>query len=152
MNAHSPIASPTQREQNNPRVSPMACTSSWTLQPTLQEVPAAWALHLSPATAQASAPGNAQPPQLSAAEAARVQRHCDRLMAALQTQDRTALPRAKGDVLEDAYCTRTAPQCVSAAGGCDATARTADSPALRRALRDLSWRMAALLIPRSPRR
>ena len=31
-----------------------------------------------------------------------------------------------------------------------ASAATAPSPALRRALRDLSWRMAALLLPRSP--
>ena len=130
----------------------MTCTSSWTLQPTPQGVPAAWALNLCPATAQASAPGNAQPPQLSAAEAARVQRHCDRLMTALQTQDRTALLRAKDEVMKEAYGARTTPTFASVPGGCEATVRSANSPALRRALRDLSWRMAALLVPRSPRR
>ena len=99
-------------------------------------LPAQWAQHLmSPA-----ATGPRQP-VLSATEAARVQRHRDQLMAALQAQDRTALLCAKQKVLEDAFCPH------SANAGADALG----SPALRSALRDLSWRMAGLLLPRRAR-
>lgn len=72
------------------------------------------------------------PPAMSPAEVARVQRHHDRLMAALQARDRAALMSAKQDVLADAF---------------GAPAPT--SPALRRALRDLVWRMAGLLLRRN---
>lgn len=112
---------------------------------------AAWAQYLSATAAGASTPGVVPPPQLTAAEANRVQRHRDRLMMALQAQDRAALLRAKQDVLEDAYCARATLTSGPEPGGCEATARNAESPALRRALRDLSWRMTALLVPRSPR-
>lgn len=73
-------------------------------------------------------------PAMSPAEAARVQRHHDRLMAALRERDRAALSSAKQEVLEDAFGRPTP--------------GAAPSPALRRALRDLSWRMAGLLLPR----
>ncbi|MFN7155664.1 MAG: hypothetical protein ACK4OE_18465 [Acidovorax sp.] len=96
-------------------------------------LPAHWAQHLMSPTAT----GPTQPP-LSTTEAARVQRHRDQLMAALQAQDRTALLCAKQEVLEDAFCPH------SANAGADAPG----SPALRSALRDLSWRMAGLLLPR----
>ncbi|MFN3438090.1 MAG: hypothetical protein ACK41V_10375 [Acidovorax sp.] len=95
-----------------------------------------WAQHLvSPAADGGSAPWQ---PVLSPAEAARVQRHQDRLMAALQAHDRVALLRAKQEVLADVYRPGSA---------CDAAAAT-PSTALRGALRDLSWRMAGLLLPR----
>ena len=55
----------------------------------------------------------------------------DRLLAALQVQDRAALEQAKQDVLQ-------------------ATCLPPGSPALRRALRELSWRMAGLRLPRRP--
>ena len=64
------------------------------------------------------------------------------LMSALRARDRVALVSAKQQVLEAAFRPHEAPGTASAA--------TAPSPALRRALRDLSWRMAALLLPRSP--
>lgn len=67
------------------------------------------------------------PPLLTDAEAARVQRHRDRLLAALQARDREALHCAKQDVLQDAY-------------------GAAFRPALRRALRQLSWHMAGWLL------
>ncbi len=101
-----------------------------------------WAVHL------AQGPGGAAPatpawaPTLTAAEAARVQRHRDQLMSALRARDRVALVSAKQQVLDAAFCPHEAPGTASAA--------TTPSPALRRALRDLSWRMAALLLPRSP--
>jgi len=76
-------------------------------------------------------------PAMSPTEAARVQRHHDRLMAALRSRDRAALSSAKQQVLEEAFG-QPAP---------DAAA----SPALRRALRDLCWRMAGLLLPRRRR-
>ena len=60
-----------------------------------------------------------------------MQRHRDRLLAALQVQDRAALEQAKQDVLQ-------------------ATCLPPGSPALRRALRELSWRMAGLRLPRRP--
>jgi hypothetical protein len=95
-----------------------------------------WAQHLvAPAADGGAAPWQ---PGLSPAEAARVQRHQDRLMAALQAHDRVALLRAKQEVLADVYRPGTA---------CDAQAATS-STALRGALRDLSWRMAGLLLPR----
>lgn len=73
-------------------------------------------------------------PAMSSTEAARVQRHYDRLMLALRARDRAALFSAKQEVLEEAFG-KPAPG-------------TSASPALRRALRDLSWRMAGLLPPR----
>ena len=69
---------------------------------------------------------------LTPAEAARVQRHYDRLLAALQARDRAAMLSAQQDVLAEAF-------------GAPAPA----SPALRRALRDLVWRMAGLLLRRN---
>lgn len=69
-------------------------------------------------------------PALTAAEAARVQRYHDRLLAALQARDRTALRSAKQDVLQAAYAGR------------------GERPPLRQALRLLSWRMAGWLLPR----
>ena len=112
-------------------------------QPGTLPAPRTWAAHL------AQGPGGAGPltqaawaTTLTAAEAARVQRHRDQLMSALRARDRVALVSAKQQVLEAAFCPREAPGSASAA--------TAPSPALRRALRDLSWRMAALLLPRSP--
>lgn len=90
----------------------------------------AWARHLaSPAPCT-----TAHQPLLTAAEAERVQRHRDQLLNALQAQDRLALLGAKHQVLEAAF-----------------GPRDADSPALRGALRDLSWRMAGLLLPRGAR-
>jgi len=70
-------------------------------------------------------------PALTAAEAARVQRYHDRLLAALQARDRTALRSAKQDVLRAAYAPAAA-----------------ERPPLRQALRLLSWRMAGWLLPR----
>ena len=106
--------------------------------------PTAWAQHLAQHLAQhPAAPGlcdAAHPPRLTAAEAERVQRHRDQLMRALRARDREALLSAKQQVLEAAFCPRH--------GHSRGTA--ADSPALRHALRDLSWRMAALLLPRHP--
>lgn len=74
---------------------------------------------------------------LSMAEAQRVQRYHDRLMAAVQSQDRGALRSAKQEVLQAAFRSGTGggPPC-------------AGSPAMRRALRDLCWRMAILMLPR----
>ena len=112
-------------------------------QPCILPAPRTWAAHLAqgPGGAGPHTPALA-PPTLTAAEAARVQRHRDQLMSALRARDRVALVSAKQQVLEAAFCPREAPGTASAA--------TAPSPALRRALRDLSWRMAALLLPRSP--
>ena len=107
--------------------------------------PTAWAQHLAQDLAQhPAAPGlcdAAHPPRLTAAEAERVQRHRDQLLNALQAQDRLALLGAKHQVLEAAFGPRDA----------HAPASAADSPALRGALRDLSWRMAGLLLPRGAR-
>jgi len=75
--------------------------------------------------------------RLAAAEAARVQRYHDRLLAALAARDRTALRGVKQEVLQAAYA--TPPQ-----GG--------RSAALRRALRLLAWRMAGLRLPRGASR
>lgn len=107
-------------------------------QPSTPSAPRSWTLHL----AQNLAGAAPHTPALTAAEAARVQRHRDQLMAALRAQDRLALVSAKQQVLEAAFCPHDAPGTAGA---------PAASPALRRALRDLSWRMAALLLPRSPR-
>lgn len=97
---------------------------------------AAWARHL------ASPPGPmGLAPTLTLAEAERVQRHRDQLLAALRAHDRAALVSAKQQVLDAAFSPRDA----------RSPATAADSPALRRALRDLSWRMAAFLLPRNPR-
>lgn len=104
---------------------------------------APWAHHLV-AHATSPVPGEMT---LSPTEAARVQRHHDRLMAAWRAQDRLALHHAKQEVLDGAFSTVVAevPPAFSPARA------VAPSPALRRALRDLSWRMAGLLLPRGLR-
>ena len=102
---------------------------------------------LTPPASTGPARGAARGPALTAAEAARVQRHRDQLMAALRSQDRLALHCAKQQVLDAAFCPRR-PEADLDPGG--AVAGAADSPALRRALRDLAWRTAALLLPRRP--
>ena len=80
----------------------------------------------------------AQPaPALSMAEAQRVQRYRDRLMAAVRSQDRSALRSAKQEVLQAAF-----------RGAADTDLASAGSSAMRRALRDLCWRMAILMLPR----
>ena len=89
----------------------------------------------------------ARGPALTNAEAARVQRHRDRLMAALRSQDRRALQCAKEQVLDAAFCPRSAD--ADHPHG-EPAGVAADSPALRRALRDLAWRTAGLLLPRHP--
>lgn len=95
--------------------------------------PTPWAQHLADPASCLSAPLTT----LTWAEAQRVQRHRDRLMAALRAHDRRALLGAKDQVLAEAF---------------DASAASAaNSPALRRALRDLSWRMAGLILPRGAR-
>ena len=76
----------------------------------------AWAQHL-------TAPGVEQPTGLSPAEAQRLH---DRLLTALQANDRTALRSTRQAVLHAAFT-------------------PAQSPALRTALHALVWRMAALL-------
>jgi len=112
-------------------------------QPGIPPALRTWAAHL----AQGSGGAGPLTPAalattLTAAEAARVQRHRDQLMSALRARDRVALVSAKQQVLEAAFCPHEVPGTAGVA--------TAPSPALRRALRDLSWRMAALLLPRSP--
>ena len=81
----------------------------------------AWARHL-------TAPVAAQHTGLSPAEALRVQRLHDRLLAAVQAHDRPALRSTQQEVLQAAFT-------------------PAGTPALRSALRALVWRMAALLPP-----
>lgn len=71
-------------------------------------------------------------PALSRAEAQRVQRYQERLLRAIETRDRAALHSAKQDVLQVAY---QPPSGVT--------------PALRQALRMLSWHMAGMLLPRT---
>ena len=78
-----------------------------------------WAQHL-------TAPGVEQPTGLSPAEAQRLQCLHDRLLTALQANDRTALRSTRKAVLHAAFT-------------------PAQSPALRTALHALVWRMAALL-------
>ena len=85
--------------------------------PFNQETP--WAQHL-------MAPVTAQQTALPPAEALRLARLHDRLLSALQANDRAALRCAKQEVLQAAFT-------------------PAGTPALRRALRALVWRMAALL-------
>lgn len=102
---------------------------------TTHTPPLSWAQHLAGPAAGAAA----RPSMLTLAEAERVQRHRDQLMAALRAQDRVALICAKEQVLEAAFCPLSDASSVG----------EQDSPAVRRALRDLSWRMAALLLPRS---
>jgi len=108
-----------------------------------------WAQYL--AQAQALTPpastGPARGTALTAAEAARVQRHRDQLMAALRSQDRLALHCAKQQVLDAAFCPGR-PEADLDHGG--PAGGAADSPALRRALRDLAWHSAALLLSRRP--
>ena len=87
--------------------------------PFNQETP--WAQHL---MARVTAQQTALPP----AEALRLARLHDRLLSALQANDRAALRCAKQEVLQAAFT-------------------PAGTPALRRALRALVWRMAALLPP-----
>ena len=99
-------------------------------------VPTPWAAHLARTRASIATPL----PGLTPTEAARVQRHRDQLLAALQARDRVALGCAKQQVLAAAFC---------APGEHRATAAQ-DSPALRRALRELCWCMAALVLPRGP--
>ena len=82
---------------------------------------AAWAQHL-------MAPITVQQTALAPAEALRLGRLHDRLLAALQANDRAALRRAKQEVLQAAFA-------------------PVGTPALRRALRALVWRMAALRPP-----
>ena len=109
-----------------------------------------WAQHLAGSGADLGTGAAAPSPALTQAEAARVQRHRDQLMAALRAQDRCALLCAKQQVLLAAFSpppppTPTPTPSLTGAVG------AADSPALRRALRDLSWRMAGLLLPRGAR-
>ncbi|MDA8444557.1 hypothetical protein [Paracidovorax valerianellae] len=70
---------------------------------------------------------------LSMAEAQRLQRYHDRLLCAIAARDRAALREAKQGILQAAYWPAAA---------------SAGSPAWRRAVRTLSWQMAALLLPR----
>ena len=72
-------------------------------------------------------------PALSFHEVQRVQRYQDRLTRALAARDRRSLQRAKQRVLAAAYAPRRA---------------HVASPAFRRALRQLSWHMAAMLLTR----
>lgn len=90
----------------------------------------AWARHL-------AAPATSPMPALSQAEALRVQRYRDQLLAALQAHDQAALHSAKQAVLRAAY-------------GPPEASGPPPSAALRAALRDLSWHMAILLLPRHP--
>ncbi len=107
-----------------------------------------WARHLM----GAAGPAPTGVPALSTAEAARVQRHRDQLIAALQAQDRRALLCAKQAVLDAAFRSNP-PLCADSPGhqSDGNSAAPQGSPALRRALRDLAWRMAGLLLPRSAR-
>ena len=99
--------------------------------------PTPWAAHLAHYSAGLT---TTPPPGLTPTEAARVQRHRDQLLAALRARDRVALGCAKQQVLEAAFCPRN--EC--------RPATAPDSPALRRALRELCWCMAALVLPRGP--
>ena len=99
-------------------------------------MPLPWAAHLVRTRAGIATPL----PGLTPTEAARVQRHRDQLLAALRARDRVALGCAKQQVLAAAFC----------APGEHRAADARDSPALRRALRELCWCMAALVLPRGP--
>ena len=91
----------------------------------------AWARHL-------AAPAASPVLILSEAEALRVQRYRDQLLAALQAHDQAALHSAKQAVLRATY------------GPPGTSSGPPASAALRAALRDLSWHMAILLLPRHP--
>jgi hypothetical protein len=93
-----------------------------------------WAAYLS-----GGAPGTVA--RLSEREAVRVQRYQDHLLQALQSRDKAALRTAKHDVMTAAYGQGTA-------GGPTrpGTPSPSPSPALRRALRELAWRMSGLLL------
>ena len=71
-------------------------------------------------------------PALSFTEAQRVQRYQNRLIRALAARDQRQLRRTKQYVLAAAYQPR----------------RRGLSPALRNALRQLSWHMSAMLLTR----
>lgn len=102
-----------------------------------------WAQHLAGPSAGATPPPGST---LTMAEAARVQRYRDQLMAALRARDRPALRSAKQQVLAAAFGPGDAGVAEAA------TAGAAESPAVRRALRDLTWHMAALLLVRGAHR
>lgn len=159
---------PTRAPMPMQTASPLQATHLAAFSQSTPPQPAAprWAQHLANTNAIGSIPhtGARQPP-LTTAEAARVQRHHDLLMAALRTQDRLALMRAKQALLDEVYRPQEVHRGNSVHGGhndhearempgasgCEmAICGAAESPALRRALRDLSWRMAALLVARSP--
>lgn len=91
----------------------------------------AWAQHL----AGTPAPEGTLAAGLTLAEARRVQRYRDQLLAAVQARDRAALRSTQGLVLRAAFGPRG----------------KAASPALGRALRELSWCMAGWLLPRGRR-
>lgn len=78
---------------------------------------------------------------LSACEALRVQRYQDHLLQALQARDKAALHAAKHDVMVAAF--GQAAEVVHPQPG---TPPSSASPALRRALRDLAWRMSGMLV------
>ncbi len=88
-----------------------------------------WGQHLVGANARGNQPPRPSAAGLSAAEAQRVERYRERLLSALRAQDRRALQTAKQAVLRSAY-------------------REPATAALRRALRELSWCMAGMLLPR----
>lgn len=99
--------------------------------------PQSWAQHLAGSRALPR-PGVG----LTAEEAARVQRYRDQLLDALRAQDRPALRSAKQQVLEAAF----------GSGGAAPPQSGPASPAVRRALRDLAWRMAGVLLVRGSHR
>lgn len=78
---------------------------------------------------------------LSEGEALRVQRYQDHLLQALHARDKAALRTAKHDVMVAAF--GPAPEGARPRPG---TQPPSASPALRRALRDLAWRMSGLLV------
>ncbi len=71
-------------------------------------------------------------PALSHAEAQRVQRYQERLAKALAARDQRRLRETKRSILQAAY----------------APIKAGTSPALRTALRQLTWQMAAMLLTR----
>ena len=117
-------------------MSPQAAPQFTPHSPVPTPVPTPWAAHLVRTRAGIATPL----PGLTTTEAARVQRHRDQLLAALRARDRVALGCAKQQVLAAAFC----------APGEHRGADAQDSPALRRALRELCWCMAALVLPRGP--
>ncbi|WP_440106527.1 hypothetical protein [Acidovorax sp. BL-A-41-H1] len=93
-----------------------------------------WALYLAGGAPVTSA-------HLSEYEALRVQRYRDRLLQALQARDKAALRTAKHAVMVAAFG-----QATEVAYPRPVTPPPPVSPALRRALRDLAWRMSGLLV------